>query len=71
MIKIESEVSGTVWKIEKAVGDSIQDGETIMILESMKMEIEVGSPASGKVTEILVSPDEPVQEGQHICTIES
>ncbi|MEM7074563.1 MAG: acetyl-CoA carboxylase biotin carboxyl carrier protein subunit [Pseudomonadota bacterium] len=70
MTRVESEVSGMVWKIEKAVGDSVELDETIMILESMKMEIHVAAPASGRVTEILVELDQPVQEGQHICTIE-
>ena len=69
--KILSEVTGTVWKVEKAVGDVVAAGDTIMILESMKMEIPVDAPDSGKITEITVAPEQLVEEEQHLCTIES
>ena len=58
MKKIVSPMAGTVWKIEKAVGDEIEYGDTVVILESMKMEIAVEADNRGTVTRIVV------QEGQ-------
>ena len=68
--EIQSEVTGTVWKIECKVGDAVADGDTLMILESMKMEIPVISTEDGKVAEILVKEEEPVAEGQAVVVIE-
>ena len=69
--EITSEVIGTVWKIEKAVGDSVAEGEIIMILESMKMEIPVEAPAAGTIAELKVATEESVEEDQVLCLIES
>ncbi len=68
--EIQSEVTGTVWKIETKVGDDISEGDTLMILESMKMEIPVISTESGKLVEITVKEEEPVAEGQTVAVIE-
>ena len=68
--EIQSEVTGTVWKIETKVGDDISEGDTLMILESMKMEIPVISTESGKLVEISVKEEEPVAEGQTVAVIE-
>ena len=68
--EIQSEVTGTVWKIECKVGDTVADGDTLMILESMKMEIPVISTEDGKVAEILVKEEEPVAEGQAVVVID-
>ena len=68
--EIQSEVTGTVWKIECKVGDAVADGDTLMILESMKMEIPVISTEDGKVAEILVKEEEPVSEGQAVVVID-
>ncbi|MCG8542601.1 MAG: biotin/lipoyl-binding carrier protein [Alphaproteobacteria bacterium] len=68
--EIQSEVTGTVWKIECKVGDAVADGDTLMILESMKMEIPVISTEDGKVAEILVKEEEPVAEGQAVVVID-
>lgn len=70
MIGVKSEVTGTVWKIEKAVGESVAEGEVIMILESMKMEIPVHAPGAGRIAEIPVAPEEAVEEDQVLCRIE-
>jgi biotin carboxyl carrier protein len=64
-------VIGTVWKIEKAVGDAVAEGETIMILESMKMEIPVEAPVAGTLTALNVAVEESVEEDQVLCLIES
>lgn len=66
-----SDVIGTVWKIEKAVGDAVEAGELIMILESMKMEIPVVAPVAGTVAEIVVKPEDQVQEGDLVAVIDS
>ncbi|NCF75899.1 MAG: acetyl-CoA carboxylase biotin carboxyl carrier protein subunit [Proteobacteria bacterium] len=68
---VESEVTGNVWKVLKSVGDSVAEGEVIMILESMKMEIPVESPASGTLSQVLVEPEEQVEEDQVVAVIES
>ena len=70
-ISVKSEVTGSVWKIEKAVGDQVAQGEIIMILESMKMEIPVEAPEAGKLAELKVAPEDSVEEEQELCTIES
>ena len=54
---VESEVTGTVWKIECKVGDTVADGDILMILESMKMEIPVICPEDGMITEIKVKEE--------------
>ena len=69
--EITSDVIGTVWKIEKAVGESVAEGEIIMILESMKMEIPVEAPAAGTIAELNVAAEESVEEEQVLCLIES
>lgn len=68
---VESEVTGNVWKVLKSVGDSVAEGEVIMILESMKMEIPVEAPEAGTLTQVLVEPDEQVEEDQVVAIIES
>ncbi|MBO6948946.1 MAG: biotin/lipoyl-binding protein [Rhodospirillales bacterium] len=70
-LEVKSEVTGTVWKIEKSVGDSVAEFDDIMILESMKMEIPAPSPADGKVVEILVEEGVAVEEGQVLAIVES
>lgn len=69
--EVLSEVTGNVWKIEVSVGDTISEEDVIMILESMKMEIPVEAPCSGKVTKILVQEKDSVREDQPIAIIES
>lgn len=66
---ITSEVTGTVWKIEKSEGDSVEAEDVIMILESMKMEIPVEAPCAGKIAKILVSEEDAVDEEQVIVVI--
>ena len=68
---VESEVTGNVWKVLKSVGDSVAEGEVIMILESMKTEIPVESPAAGTLSQVLVEPEEQVEEDQVVAVIES
>ena len=69
-VEVKSEIIGTVWKVEKAVGDLVKVGDVIMILESMKMEIEIEATVNGTLSEILVAPDDSIEEDQVLCLIE-
>ena len=69
-IEIKSEIAGKVWLIEAGVGQAVEEEEAVIILESMKMEIPVVAPVSGKSTEILVEKDEAVAEGQTVARME-
>jgi acetyl-CoA carboxylase biotin carboxyl carrier protein len=72
MVKIEakSEVTGAVWKIVTKPGDRVAEGDALMIVESMKMEIPVLAEEGGTVAEILVSEGQPVSEGQTVALLE-
>ncbi len=61
---LESIVTGKVWKIEKAIGDNVAAGESVMILESMKMEIPIESPVGGVLMSLAVAEGDSVNEGQ-------
>ena len=68
--EVKSEIAGKVWKIEAKVGDSLEEEDPILILESMKMEIPVDAPCDCKLVEILVAEEDPVAEGQVVALIE-
>ena len=70
MTKVFSEITGSVWKVEVQPGASVEAGQTLLIVESMKMEIPVESPASGTVREVLVAEGEAVQDGQWLVTLD-
>jgi biotin carboxyl carrier protein len=61
--RVRSEIAGSVWKIEVAVGDQVAEEDPLIILESMKMEIPLLAPRAGTVKEILVAEGEAVAEG--------
>ena len=69
--EVESEVTGNVWKILLEVGADVAEGDVIMILESMKMEIPVESPAAGKMVELKVSAEDQVEEDQVVAVVEA
>jgi acetyl-CoA carboxylase biotin carboxyl carrier protein len=60
---VKAHIAGTVWKVEVAVGDAVSEGQTVVILESMKMEMPVEAPASGRVSRIVAAPGQAVEEG--------
>ena len=64
-----SEVTGTVWKIEAPVGTRVAEGDTVVIIESMKMEIPVTAPRAGVVLEIHVAEGEVVAEDQSVAVL--
>jgi acetyl-CoA carboxylase biotin carboxyl carrier protein len=66
---VQSEIIGRVWKIEARIGESIGADDTVMILESMKMEIPVPAPIGGVLTKIHVAEGDLVEEGQVVATI--
>ena len=69
--EIESEVTGNGWKVEKSGGDKVAAEDTIMILESMKMEIPVEAPCAGTIVELLVKEEDAVEEDQVVAVIEA
>ena len=69
--EIGSPVTGTVWKLERSVGDKVEDGDVIMILESMKMEIPLEAPGPGVIVELTVEQGASVDEDQILCVIEA
>jgi acetyl-CoA carboxylase biotin carboxyl carrier protein len=63
MAQVKAHITGTVWKIEVKVGDAVSEGQTVVVLESMKMEMPVESPSAGAVSAILVKEGDSVEEG--------
>ena len=70
MADIEAHITGTVWKIEVAVGDQVAEGDTVVILESMKMEMPVEAEDEGTVKEIVVAEGQAVSEGDTLVVLE-
>jgi len=69
-IEIPAHITGTVWKIEVGVGDDVSDGDTVVILESMKMEMPVEAEDDGKVAEIRCEEGQSVQEGDVLVVLD-
>jgi biotin carboxyl carrier protein len=67
---VKAELVGNLWKIVVEVGQAVDEDDTLMILESMKMEIPITTPISGTVKAILVAEGEVVQEGQTVAVVE-
>ncbi len=70
-IEIISPVTGTVWKIERSVGDTVSEGDVIMILESMKMEIPVEATESGVLASLNVETGASVNEDQVLAMVQA
>jgi len=68
--RIRSEITGTVWKILARPGDTLQAEDTLMVLESMKMEIPVLAPEAGRLVELCVAEGAPVRDGQELALFE-
>jgi acetyl-CoA carboxylase biotin carboxyl carrier protein len=67
---VEAHITGTVWKIECEVGQQINEGDTVVILESMKMEMPVEAEDDGKVKEIPCQEGQSVSEGDTLVVLE-
>jgi acetyl-CoA carboxylase biotin carboxyl carrier protein len=63
MAQVKAHITGTVWKIEVKVGDAVTEGQTVVVLESMKMEMPVESPSAGQVSAVLVKEGQSVEDG--------
>ncbi len=70
MADIEAHITGNVWKVEVGVGDTVSDGDTVVILESMKMEIPVEAEDDGTVKEIRCEEGQSVSEGDVLVVLE-
>jgi acetyl-CoA carboxylase biotin carboxyl carrier protein len=70
LAEIEAHITGTVWKIECAVGDAIEEGDTVAILESMKMEMPVEAEDAGTVVEIVCEEGQAVNEGDVLVVLD-
>jgi acetyl-CoA carboxylase biotin carboxyl carrier protein len=67
---VEAHITGTVWKIECQVGDAVEEGDTVVILESMKMEMPVEAEDAGTVKEIRCEEGQAVSEGETLVVLE-
>jgi acetyl-CoA carboxylase biotin carboxyl carrier protein len=70
VIEIEAHITGTVWKIEVAVGDAVTEGDAVVVLESMKMEMPVEAEDPGTVREIRCSEGQSVSEGDVLVVLD-
>ena len=70
MTEVRAEITANVWQVHAEVGQTVAEGDTLAILESMKMEIPVEAPVAGTVTAMPVKPDDQVPEGDLIAVIE-
>ena len=66
---VQAHITGTIWKIEVKPGDSVEEGQTLVIIESMKMEMPVESPKAGKVESVVVAEGQAVDEGAVLLTL--
>jgi biotin carboxyl carrier protein len=69
MAEVRAEMVANVWKVVATAGDQVADGDTLVILESMKMEIPVLAEGAGTLTTMHVAEGDVVQEGDLIATI--
>ena len=70
MTEVRAEITANVWQVRTEVGATVAEGDELVILESMKMEIPVVAPVAGTVTEIRVAPDDKIQEGDVVVVLD-
>jgi biotin carboxyl carrier protein len=70
VVDVVAEIAANVWQVPVEPGQTVATGDTIVILESMKMEIPVEAPVAGTVAELRVAPDDQVNEGDVIAVID-
>ena len=68
--EVETPVTGTVWKINFQTGEDVNQGDVILIMEAMKMEIPVESPTTGKISELFVAEGDQVSEDDVVAVVE-
>jgi biotin carboxyl carrier protein len=69
MAEVRAEIAANVWQVPAEVGAQVAEGDELVILESMKMEIPVSAPSAGTVTEVRVKPEDQVQEGDVLVVL--
>jgi acetyl-CoA carboxylase biotin carboxyl carrier protein len=69
-LSVQSDISGSVWKVEVKVGDRVSEDDLIVVLESMKMEIPVVAPCAGTVISLSVAEGDAVSDGQVVAVIQ-
>jgi biotin carboxyl carrier protein len=69
MTVIRAEIPATVWQVRTAVGDQVQAGQELLVLEAMKMEIPVCAPVAGRVAALNVQAEDKVQEGDALAEL--
>jgi urea carboxylase len=67
---VHASTTGTVWKLEVSIGDAVMAGQTLIVTESMKMEIAITAPVGGKLRELRCRPGRVVRAGQIVAVIE-
>jgi len=67
---IDAHITGTVWKIEVAVGDTVQEGDTVVVLDSMKMEMPLEAEDGGTVRKVLCQEGQAVNQGDTLVVLE-
>jgi len=70
MPEVRAEITANVWQVRVELGQRVEVGDELVILESMKMEIPVVAPLAGSVSELAVAPDDQVKEGDLIAVID-
>ncbi len=70
MVEIAAHITGTVWKVECEVGDEVEEGDTVVVLESMKMEMPVEAEDPGTVREIRCREGQAVHQGDTLVVLD-
>jgi acetyl-CoA carboxylase biotin carboxyl carrier protein len=68
--EIKAHITGTIWKIPVKAGDAVEEGDTLVIIESMKMEMPIEADDDGKVIDVMAKEGQPVNEGDVLMTFE-
>lgn len=68
-MQVFADITGTVWKVEVTAGQAVAEGDTLLVVESMKMEIPVTAPSAGVVREIFVAEGEMVEDGMVVLQL--
>jgi acetyl-CoA carboxylase biotin carboxyl carrier protein len=70
-VEVCAHITGTIWKIEVTAWQQVEEDDVLVILESMKMEMPLSAPESGRVAEIRVEPGQAVEEGEVLLTLDT
>jgi biotin carboxyl carrier protein len=70
MAEVRAEITANVWQVPATVGQTVAEGDELVILESMKMEIPVVAPCAGTITAVHVAPEDQVKEGDLVAEID-